>query len=185
MPQKCNLMSLVNTQLMQSLTTAQLTSTMLSETGVLEETVSHVLTNIAINAEEGNRFKLMHSQAIVAFMAGVEAIARALPSSTDDEKKNKTIKILSLVGIGPDGLINTAVQPIVDVGLKFPDLMAKYQPLVRNYVTNNNEQNGMLLANAARKLQMEIHQAIRLSLPQQRKPFAQAAPSAPGNPPGH
>lgn len=125
----------------------------------LAESVTHILANIAQTAQAGKPIRLMHLNSVAAFMAGVDAIAQGLPNAKDQDKKRNTIRALAVAAIGPDGEINDATFPIIDLGARKEDLKTKYAALLQNYV--RNPKNGQELSLAARQLQLAVDRAMR------------------------
>lgn len=156
---------------------------------VLAENVTHILANIASTAQEGAPLKLMHINSIAAFMAGVESLAKALPTSQDQTKVQNAIRYLQAAKVGPDGFVTTAVAPIAQMGARKSGLMSKYDQLVKDYVVSQSrgQPNGGQLAQAAKQLQTQIDQAMRTAASTTAAPQNMAAtgPSAPGTPTPH
>lgn len=150
----------------------------------LTEAVTHILANIAQTSAEGAPLKLMHLNSIAAFMAGVEAIAKALPNAQDPSKVQNTLRYLQASKVGPDGFVTTATAPIAQLGARKQDLMAKYDKMVKDYAlsVSRGQANGQELSSAAKQLQQSIDQAMRVATstvaPQQSP--ADAGPSTPG-----
>lgn len=125
---------------------------------VITETVLSLLANIATKAETGRDIDLMHINSVAAFLAGVETIARALPTSTDERKKQNTIRALSVAGLGDDGKINDATFPIVNLGAQKADLHISWGDKLKQYVTTKD---GQSISKEIRQLQMKIDKAVR------------------------
>lgn len=156
----------------------------LQKVGVLAENVTSVLANIAVAAEEGKPIDLMNQNSIPSFLAGVEAIANALPHSQEQDKKENTIRVLAAASIGRDGMVTYAVTPIAQLGARKDTLRAKYAQMVNAYAHTGDERDGAILAQAVRQLQMKIDQAMRVAAaPVQNQP-AKAGASQPGSTPG-
>lgn len=156
---------------------------------VLVENVTHILANIASTAEEGAPLKLMHINSIAAFMAGVESLAKALPTSQDRVKVQNALRYLQASKVGPDGFVTTAVAPIAQLGARKPGLMSKYDQLIKDYIVSQSrgQPNGGQLAQAAKQLQMLIDQAMRTASSTTASPrsSAPAGPAAPDTPTPH
>lgn len=133
------------------------------QVGELAESVTHILANIASTASDGAPIKLMHLKSVAAFMAGVEAIATALPKIKDQQKTQNIIQHLQAAKVGPDGFVTTATAPIAQIGANRPELLAKYDQLVKDYAlsTSRGQTDGQQLAQASRQLQVAIDQAMR------------------------
>ena len=154
----------------------------------LSESVTHLLANIAQTAAAGEPIKLMHLNSVAAFMAGVEAIAKALPNAQDQGKVQTTLRHLHAAKVGPDGFVTTAVAPIAQLGVRKQELMAKYDKMVKDYMlgVSRGQVNGQELSAAAKQLQQSIDQAMRVG--QSAAPQASLAPTrptAPGTPPAN
>lgn len=161
----------------------QLIAEGLEKAGVLAENVISVLANIALTAEEGKPIDLMNQSTIPSFLAGVESIANALPHSQEQDKKENTIRVLAAASIGRDGMVTYAVTPIAQLGARKDTLRAKYAKLIQAYAHTGDQQDGAILAQAVRQLQMKIDQAMRVaSAPVQNQP-AKAGASQPGSTP--
>lgn len=134
-----------------------------TQVDTLVESVTHILANIAATASDGAPLKLMHLKSIAAFMAGVEAIATALPKMQDQAKVKNIIHHLQSTSVGPDGFVTTATAPIAQLGTRKPELMAKYDHIIKEYVVGSSrgQADGRQLMQAARKLQGSIDQAMR------------------------
>lgn len=130
---------------------------------VLAESVTSVLANIASTAQQGGELKLMHLNSIAAFLAGVETLAQRLPNSQDANKTANTLRVLSAVGIGPDGNVTYATTPVAQLGARNEQLLQKYQKLVNDYAQSQSrgEPNGQQLTQATRQLQVAIDRAMR------------------------
>jgi hypothetical protein len=154
-------------------------------TEVLAESVTSLLANIAVTVQEGKPIKLMHLNSVAAFMAGVDAMADALPNSQDEEKKQNTLRVLAVAGLGADGFVNMATMPIVNLGARKEDLKAKYMTLIQDYMASqqSGKPNGTALMAATRQLQFAVDRAMRgASSP---RPIAAAGPSRTGSSPSH
>lgn len=149
----------------------------------LHESVTHLLANIATKADAGEPIKLMHVNSIGAFLAGVEAIAQALPSAPDPEKRTNTLRILATAGMGPDGTINDETFPIVNLGARKEARHKEMTQMVADYMDSQvrGEPNGRPLAQLARKLQMDVDSAMRSAT--QPQSAAPAGPSRTGSSP--
>jgi hypothetical protein len=145
---------------------------------VISESVLSLLANVAVKAEQGQKIDLMHQNSVAAFLAGVEAIALALPSSTDEQKKQNTLRALAVAGLGEDGTVNDATFPIVNLGARKPELHAKWGDKLKQYIASGE---GAQLAQAVRQLQMNVDRAMRSST--QPRATAPAGPSMQGHPP--
>lgn len=150
----------------------------------LAESVTHILANIATTASSGAPLKLMHLNSIASFMAGVEAIAKALPTTQDEIRKQNTLRVLTAAGVQPDGTVSYAVTPIAQLGARKQDIHGKYSAMVQDYAasTARGEPAGQELAQAARMLQAQIDRAMRQAAAPQNKPAA-AGPSMTGSSP--
>lgn len=153
----------------------------------LSEDVTHILANIASTASEGAPLKLMHLDSVAAFMAGVEAIANALPNSQDVGKVQNTLRYLRAAKIGADGFITTASAPIAQVGVRNSELMSKYNKLVKDYAVgaSGGHPSGDQLAAAAKQLQYRIDQAMRAAVSGIQASPAATSPSSVGTMPSH
>lgn len=150
----------------------------------LTEAVTHILANIAQTSASGAPIKLMHLNSVAAFMAGVEAIAKALPNAQDQGKIQNTLRYLQAAKVGSDGFVTTATAPIAQFGARKQDLMAKYDKMVKDYAlsVSRGQANGQELSSAAKQLQQSIDQAMRVAtstVAPQQSPAA-AGPSTPG-----
>lgn len=150
----------------------------------LTEAVTHILANIAQTSASGAPIKLMHLNSVAAFMAGVEAIAKALPNAQDQGKVQNTLRYLQAAKVGSDGFVTTATAPIAQFGARKQDLMAKYDKMVKDYAlsVSRGQANGQELSSAAKQLQQSIDQAMRVAtstVAPQQSPAA-AGPSTPG-----
>lgn len=151
----------------------------------LSESVTNILANIAVTAEEGKPLQLMHTDSIASFMAGVEAISQSLPVSQDQTKRENTLRVLAAAAVGPDGNVSYAATPIAQLGARKEELRNKYLQLVNAYAAGSNPEAGKALAQAARMLQQQIDQAMRQgSAPIQNQPAA-AGSGQPGSAPGN
>lgn len=153
----------------------------------LYESVTHILANIAQTSASGAPIKLMHLNSVAAFMAGVEAIAKAMPNAQDPGKVQNTLRYLQAAKVGADGFVTTATAPIAQLGARKQELMAKYDKMVKDYAlsVSRGQASGQELAAAAKQLQQSIDQAMRVatstSAPQASAPAA--GPSASGTAP--
>lgn len=134
---------------------------------VLPEAATHVLANIAHTASSGKPLKVMHLNSISAFMSGIETIAKMMPQSQDETKKANTIRVLSAAAVGSDGFVTGAVAPIAQLGARNEQQHNKYSTLVNDYMktVESGKPDGRSLAQAARLLQQQIDQAVRVSTP--------------------
>jgi hypothetical protein len=150
----------------------------------LGENVTHLLANIASKADAGEPIKLMHINSVGAFLAGVEAIAQALPSSPDPVKRENSLRILATAGIGAGGKINDETFPIVNLGARKEERHKQMTKIVSDYMDSQvrGEPNGRELAQIARKLQMDVDRAMRSAA--KPRPFAATGPSRSGTAPG-
>lgn len=153
------------------------------ELHVLYESVTHLLSNIATKAETGEPIKLMHANSVGAFLAGVETIANALPTSTDETKRENTLRVLAKAGMGPNGLINDFTFPIVNLGARNESRHKQMTQLVVDYMNSQirGEPNGRRLAQVARQLQQGVDRAMRSAAAP--RSIAQAGPSRTGSSP--
>lgn len=161
----------------------------------LTESVTNVLANLATTTSAGEPFKVMHLDSIASFLAGVETIANALPSSQDELKKQNTLRALAAAAIGPDGNVTYAVTPIAQLGARNQELRSKYVKLVQDYTmsADRGQPDGRSLTMAIRQLQLNIDQAMRQASSSVRqgpqaaasdtRPPAKAGPSQPGSTP--
>ncbi len=153
----------------------------------LSENVTHILANIAQTTADGAPIKLMHLNSVAAFMAGVEAIAKALPNAQDPGKVQNTLRYLQAAKVGSDGFVTTAVAPIAQLGVRKQELMAKYDKMVKDYAlsVSRGQANGQELSAAAKQLQQSIDQAMRVatSTAAPQASTASAGPSTPGTAP--
>lgn len=161
----------------------------------LTESVTNVLANLATTTSAGEPFKVMHLDSIASFLAGVEAIANALPSSQDEIKKQNTLRALAASAIGPDGHVTYAVTPIAQLGARNQELRNKYVKLVQDYTigAERGQADGRALTMAIRQLQINIDQAMRQTSSNMQQgpqaaqsdtqPPAKAGPSQPGSTP--
>lgn len=142
---------------------------------ILAENVTHVLANIANAAQQGEELKLMHTNSIAAFLAGVETLAQKLPDQSPDKSAN-ALRVLAAASIDPDGYVTYATTPVAQLGARNEPVMQKYQKVVNDYVTSQSrgQPDGTQLAQLARKLQMNIDRAMRIA----------ATNSGPKNAPG-
>lgn len=128
------------------------------ELKVVSESVLSLLANIAVKAEQQQPIDLMHQNSVAAFLAGVETIARALPSATDQQKKQNTLRALAVAGLGEDGTVNDATFPIVNLGARKADLHKSWAEKLKSYAATGE---GAQLAQAVRQLQMSVDRAMR------------------------
>lgn len=151
----------------------------------LHENATHILANIAMNVEDGQPIKVMHVNSVAAFMAGIEAIANALPDATDERKKQNTLRVLAASGLDEFGQINDSTFPIVNLGARKEKLKAKYQAMIQQYMVTQarGTPRGMELAQEARRLQLSIDRAMRSAA--QSRSVAPAGPSVAGSSPSH
>lgn len=158
---------------------ADLTGT---DVNVLGESVTSLLANIAIKAEQGEPLELMHISSIAAFMAGVEAIADALPTASDEEKVQNTLRVLATAAI-EDGTANRATYPIVNLGARKVNRHKSYLRILNDYAASQTrgEPQGEIVMRAARILQMKIDRAVVSA--RRPRPAAAAGPSRPGSAP--
>jgi hypothetical protein len=161
MATKFKLITTAQHQLEENKTFSDNVITTLNELQVLPESVTHVLSNIAVKAEEGQPIALADAKSVAAFMAGVEIIASKLPQA-DEAKRENTIRRLAAMSVGPDGLISTNCVPVAEVGSKYPNLVKTYLHIIQQYTVTKD---GQELANAAKKLKLEIGRAIGLAVP--------------------
>lgn len=154
----------------------------------LSESVTHLLANIAQTTAAGEPIKLMHLSSVAAFMAGVEAIAKALPNAQDPNKVRSTLRHLHAAKVGSDGFVTTAVAPIAQLGVRKQELMAKYDKMVKDYAlsVSRGQANGQVLSAAAKQLQLSIDRAMTgAESPASQPTLAPTRPSAPGTPPAN
>lgn len=153
----------------------------------LSENVTHVLGNIAQTAATGEPIKLMHLNSVAAFMAGVEAIAKALPNAQDPSKVENTLRYLQAANVGSDGFVTTATTSIAQLGTRKQELMTKYDKMVKDYTlsVSRGQANGQELSAAAKQLQQSIDKVMRTATAPQTAPQAATArqPAAPGTAP--
>lgn len=131
------------------------------ETTVIAESVLNLLANLAVKAEQGETLNLMHQNSIAAFLAGVETIANALPTATDETKKENTLRALALAGLDSSGMINDATFPIVNLGARKAGLHSQWADKLKQYSSSGE---GQRLAQELRRLQMSIDRAMRSSM---------------------
>lgn len=139
----------------------------LNEMDVLVEDVTHVLANIATKAGSGEEIQAASAESLGAFMAGVEALAQKLPTTSNEAAKKKVISIMANMQINPDGTITTNVQPVAEYGIRMnASSAAKYSKLFRSYENTISQGNpdGIQLVQAAKRLQQEIDRALRTSM---------------------
>lgn len=131
----------------------------------LTECVTNLLANIAVTVQEGKPIKLMHLNSVAAFMAGVEAMSEALSTTQDEAKKQKTLRVLAVAGLGEDGFVNMATLPIINIGAQKEALKSKYMTLIQEYMTSqqSGKPNGTALMAATRQLQFAVDRAMRSS----------------------
>lgn len=153
-----------------------------TDVNVLGESVTSLLANIAVKAEQGEPIDLMHVNSVAAFMAGVEAIADALPTATDEDKKQNTLRVLATAAI-EDGTANRATYPIVNLGARKTNRHKSYLRIIQDYMASvtQGDPQGQILTRAARILQMKIDRAIVSA--RRPRPAAAAGPSRPGSAP--
>jgi hypothetical protein len=145
---------------------------------IVTESVLSLLANVAVKAEQGQPIDLMHQNSVAAFLAGVEAIARALPGADDEQKKQNTLRALAVAGLGEDGQINDATFPIINLGARKADLHQQWAQKLKQYVATGE---GAQLAQTVRQLQMNVDRAMRSSMAP--RSMAPTGPSMQGHPP--
>lgn len=174
----------------QELTEAVAITEAFEQTGVLLESVTHVLANITTKAEAGENIQAASQDSIAAFLAGVEAVADRLPQSQSQEsgKAQSLVRVLNKCAVGQDGYISTDCAPIAEIGAKFPDIRKKYYRELALY--NMSLERGPGAANkslirAVRVLQHKIDSAMRSvsRLQPKSRPMVGTQPSAGGTPP--
>lgn len=139
---------------------------------VVSESVLSLLANIAVKAEQKQPIDLMHMNSVAAFLAGVETIALALPSSTDQEKKQNTLRALAVAGLGEDGTINDATFPIINLGARKAALHSQWGQKLKAYTATGE---GAQLAQAVRQLQMNVDRAMRSTMAPKTAPATGAS----------
>ena len=117
----------------------------------LYESITQVLAGLAQNPN------MMNPKSIAALMAGVEKLSSGLASSSDDAKKQVTLKTLAGAAMRRDpmqqgALPNEAVVKIAQFGAKFQDLVQKYEQQI---------QNPTELSRSLKQLQMTIDRAVQ------------------------
>lgn len=141
---------------------------------ILVEGVTHVLSNF------DNVIKGMNIKSVIAFLAGVAQIAKALPASTDEQRKQSSLRMLAAAAMNfndltDQSLPNEAMVKIAQFGVMQPDLIQKY--------TTISQQGSEALVAEARKLSQEIDRAMNVAkTPQTNRP-ATAGPSIVSAPP--
>lgn len=150
---------------------------------IVAESVTHILANITNTIEQGKPLQLLHINSLAAFLAGVEAIANALPTSQSEQRVQNTLRVLAVAGLNQYGDINGATIPIVNLGARKEELKAKYLALLQAYLNSQNQgrPNGVQLNTSIRQLRMSVERAMRSSM--QPKSGANASPSSPGSAP--
>lgn len=148
----------------------------------LMETVTSLLANIATKAENGQPIDLMHINSVAAFLAGVEAMADALPSATDETKRTNTLRVLATAGL-EGGQVNDATFPIVSLGARKEAQHKMYSQMLQAYTSSQTmgKPNGFPVVRAVRELQMKVDRAMRSGMAP--RSMAQTAPSRQGTPP--
>lgn len=155
---------------------------------ILVENITHILAGVAYDAEQGKTIRVMHLKSIADFLAGVEAIAIALPTSTDQKKKQNTLRILAAASIGSDGHVNDAVLPIIHLGARKSNLHDKYFKIIQDYTDGaiRGEAENRQLLSTVRKLQLMIDQATRIAMHSSKmNDVVGAGPSMQGSTPSH
>jgi hypothetical protein len=129
------------------------------------ENVTHLLANIANTVLNGKPIKLLHLNSVAAFLAGVEAIAKALPVTSDEMKKQNTLRVLATAGLDDSGQINDSTFPIVNIGAKKQDLQSKYADMIKKYASSLTlgQPDGQQLGQAVKQLQFFIDKAMRVA----------------------
>lgn len=188
MATKFKLIPGIHTAQKQELTEAVAITEAFEQTGVLMESVTHVLANIATKAEAGEEIQAASQDSIAAFLAGVEAVADRLPQSQESGKAQSLVRVLNKCAVGQDGYISTDCVPIAEIGAKFPDIRKKYYRVLALY--NMSLERGRGAANrslirAVRVLQHKIDSAMRSvsRLQPKSRPMVGTQPSAGGTPP--
>lgn len=142
------------------------------------ESAMSLLANIAVTADSGKPIKLMHTNSVAAFLAGVETIAQALPKTDDEIKKQNTLRALAVSGIGDDGSVNDATFPIVNLGARKEAVHQKWAQMVGDYVKTqaSGQPQGEALSRAVRQLQQKVDMAMRTSAqPRSTAPIGQSS----------
>lgn len=144
---------------------SQLILETLSSLGVLVESVTQVLANIATKVSNNENITLASIDSLSSFLAGVEAITTQLPNSTDETKKQNVVRLLSLVGVNSDGTLTTTATPIAEYGARYPDIRSKYTKLFQQYENSlqNNQPNNGQLVSIIRSLQLSIDKAVTIA----------------------
>lgn len=127
----------------------------------ITESVTQVLAHIADTVERHGQFQIMHVDSVSAFLAGVEALAIALPNATNPSKVANTLRVLSVVSV-KDGLVTTNAVPIAQLGASKEHIHDKYRALVKQYVASVSagEPHVRDLTAAVKKLQVMIDRAM-------------------------
>lgn len=133
----------------------------------LTEAITHVLANIAATVSQGKEVQMMNSKSLAAFLAGVDLVASMLPKVNDAQRTN-TLRTLTAVNVGPDGLITTDGATIAQLGTKDPSRIQKYTNMVNQYVVSqrSGKPDGDALVKTVRQLQMVVDRAMRGGTPQ-------------------
>lgn len=137
----------------------------------LDESVTHVLANIVNAVDQNQDLKLMSIDSLAAFVAGVEVLSQILPKQQDADKKQRALRVLTAVAVGPDGRITTQAEPIAVLGAKYPDVVERVKQAFRAYVDgikSGKPANNTQLLNMLRKMQYDVNRAMTI---------AKAAPS--------
>lgn len=146
---------------------------------VVTESITHVLANLAVTADQGKPIELLHLNSVAALLAGVEALATALPQIPDSARKQNTIRALANAKIEADGHISDHVFPVVELGSRKEDLQRKYAGILQAYSRDQIEgkPDSSQLVRIIRQLQQKIDAAMRTTL-QKPKPKQQPLPAS-------
>lgn len=138
-----------------------------TSSSALMETVTALLANIAMKAEQGQPIELMHINSVAAFLAGVEAMTAALPTATDETKRSNTLRVLTTAGLD-GGQVNDATFPIVSLGAHKRERHKAFAQLLQAYVSSltRGQPDGTAVARAAREIQMKVDRAMRMAVAQ-------------------
>lgn len=124
----------------------------------LVEHATHVLANIATNAEAGKSPTILSQRSTADFLAGIDRLAQALPIEQDELRREKTLRVLAATKIDKDGKPNLAIVPIIELGAKYPALERKYLSML---AAAESSKDYTQLIQAVRYLQMAIDKATR------------------------
>lgn len=178
MATKFNILGKIQTVQSAMLESADLFVSQLAEMEVLGESVLQLLANISTKASAGQTIDAASAESLAAFMAGVEALANQLPKVENDKTKRSILSLMSNIGVNQDGTATTNIDGVASFGHRYPDLYKKYIRAFKIYELSlqRNRPAGQPLERAAKRLQQQVDQAIRVSTSRRPEPALPRTP---------